>query len=59
VFHQLTEEEIFSIVDLMIAKVDDRLKDRDMGIEPRPAAKALLSARGYDPVPGARGYRLG
>jgi ATP-dependent Clp protease ATP-binding subunit ClpC len=59
VFHQLTEEEIFSIVDLMIAKVDDRLKDRDMGIELRPAAKALLLARGYDPVLGARGYRLG
>jgi ATP-dependent Clp protease ATP-binding subunit ClpC len=57
VFHQLTEEEIFSIVDLMIAKVDDRLKDRDMGIELRPAAKTLLSARGYDPVLGARPLR--
>jgi len=57
VFHQLTEEEIFSIVDLMIAKVDDRLKDRDMGIELRPAAKSLLSARGYDPVLGARPLR--
>jgi ATP-dependent Clp protease ATP-binding subunit ClpC len=57
VFHQLSQEEIFSIVDLMIAKVDDRLKDRDMGIELRPAAKELLSARGYDPVLGARPLR--
>ena len=57
VFHQLEREEIFSIVDLMIAKVDDRLKDRDMGIELRPAAKDLLSARGYDPVLGARPLR--
>src|SRR5258708_5986447 len=57
VFHQLTQDEIFSIVDLMIAKVDDRLKDRDMGIELRPAAKELLSARGYDPVLGARPLR--
>jgi len=57
VFHQLSEDEIFRIVDLMIAKVDDRLKDRDMGIELRPAAKALLSARGYDPVLGARPLR--
>ena len=57
VFHQLLREEIFSIVDLMIAKVDDRLKDRDMGIELRPDAKALLSARGYDPVLGARPLR--
>src|SRR5215467_320448 len=57
VFHQLKREEIFSIVDLMIAKVDERLKDRDMGIEIRPAAKDLLSQRGYDPVLGARPLR--
>jgi ATP-dependent Clp protease ATP-binding subunit ClpC len=57
VFHQLSQDEIFSIVDLMIAKVDDRLKDRDMGIELKPAAKGLLSARGYDPVLGARPLR--
>ena len=41
----------------MIAKVDDRLKDRDMAIELRPAAKDLLSERGYDPVLGARPLR--
>src|SRR6266404_6249332 len=57
VFHQLDRDEIFSIVDLMIAKVDDRLKDRDMAIELRPAAKDLLSQRGYDPVLGARPLR--
>jgi len=57
VFHQLTQEEIVTIVDLMIAKVDERLKDRDMGLELRPAAKALLSERGYDPVLGARPLR--
>jgi ATP-dependent Clp protease ATP-binding subunit ClpC len=57
VFQQLTLEEIVTIVDLMIAKVDDRLKDRDMGLELRPAAKTLLSERGYDPVFGARPLR--
>jgi len=57
VFHQLEREEIFRIVDLMIAKVDDRLKDRDMAIELRPEAKDLLSQRGYDPVLGARPLR--
>src|SRR6266513_2092932 len=57
VFHQLEREEIFRIVDLMIAKVDERLKDRDMAIELRPAAKDLLSKRGYDPVLGARPLR--
>src|SRR6266480_927463 len=51
------QEEIFRIVDLMIAKVDERLKDRDMAIELRPAAKDLLSKRGYDPVLGARPLR--
>ena len=57
VFHQLARDEILSIVDLMVAKVDERLKDRDMGLELRPGAKALLSERGYDPVLGARPLR--
>jgi len=57
VFHQLEQDEIFEIVDLMINKVDDRLKDRDMGIEIDLAAKKLLSERGYDPVLGARPLR--
>jgi ATP-dependent Clp protease ATP-binding subunit ClpC len=57
VFHQLSQEEIVTIVDLMIAKVDERLKDRDMGLVLRPAAKVLLSERGYDPVLGARPLR--
>src|SRR5262245_11988510 len=57
VFHQLTQEEIVTIVDLMISKVDERLKDRDMGLELRPAAKTLLAQRGYDPVLGARPLR--
>jgi ATP-dependent Clp protease ATP-binding subunit ClpC len=57
VFHQLTEAEIVEIVDLMIAKVDDRLHDRDMAIELTPAAKALLAKRGYDPMLGARPLR--
>ena len=57
VFHQLSQQEIVAIVDLMIAKVDERLKDRDMGLELLPAAKTLLSERGYDPVLGARPLR--
>jgi ATP-dependent Clp protease ATP-binding subunit ClpC len=57
VFPQLSQEEIVQIVDLMIAKVDERLKDRDMGIELRPAAKVLLATKGYDPVLGARPLR--
>ena len=49
-----TPAEIEKIVELEIAKLDARLKDKDMGIELTPAAKALLAKRGYDPVLGAR-----
>ena len=57
VFHQLTEDEIVTIVDLMLAKLDDRLRDKDMGIELTSAAKGLLAEKGYDPVLGARPLR--
>jgi ATP-dependent Clp protease ATP-binding subunit ClpC len=57
VFPQLTEPEIVEIVDLMIAKLDIRMKDKDMGIELTPAAKALLATKGYDRVLGARPLR--
>ena len=57
VFPQLTQDEIVAIVDLMIAKLDVRLKDKDMGIELTPAAKKLLAKKGYDPVLGARPLR--
>jgi ATP-dependent Clp protease ATP-binding subunit ClpC len=57
VFHQLSEEEIVQIVDLMIHNLDDRLKAKDMGIELTPGAKALLAKRGYDPLLGARPLR--
>ncbi len=57
VFHQLSEDEIVQIVDLMIANLDERLRAKDMGIELTSAAKALLAKRGYDPVLGARPLR--
>ena len=57
VFHQLTKEQIISIVDLMVANLDERLKVKDMGIELTQGAKDLLAARGYDPMLGARPLR--
>jgi ATP-dependent Clp protease ATP-binding subunit ClpC len=57
VFHQLSPEEIVVIVDLMIDKLDERLRDKDMGVELTTAAKALLAKKGYDPVLGARPLR--
>jgi ATP-dependent Clp protease ATP-binding subunit ClpC len=57
VFPALTESEIVTIVDLMIAKLDERMRDKDMGIELTRSAKDLLAKRGYDPVLGARPLR--
>ena len=44
-------------MDLMIAKLDTRLRDKDMAIDLTPAAKRLLAEKGYDPVLGARPLR--
>ncbi len=57
VFPQLTQAEIVAIVDLEIAKLDKRLKDKDMGMELTVDAKNLLAKKGYDPVLGARPLR--
>ena len=57
VFHQLTTNDIEHIVDLMVAQVESRLRDRDMGIVLTDAAKALVAKRGFDPVLGARPLR--
>ncbi|WP_427888288.1 ATP-dependent Clp protease ATP-binding subunit [Kribbella sp. GL6] len=57
VFHQHTMEDIVKIVDLMVAQIELRLKDKDMGIELTPAAKELAAKRGFDPVLGARPLR--
>lgn len=57
VFPQLSQDDILQIVDLMIGRVDERLKDRDMGLELSQEAKELLAKKGYDPVLGARPLR--
>ncbi|GAA6524852.1 ATP-dependent Clp protease ATP-binding subunit [Intrasporangium sp. DVR] len=57
VFPHLSRDEIIQIVDLEIAKLDKRLKDKDMGIDLTQAAKDLLAKKGYDHVLGARPLR--
>ncbi|MGY5883725.1 ATP-dependent Clp protease ATP-binding subunit [Modestobacter lacusdianchii] len=57
VFHQLTENEIIHIVDLMLGRLETQLSNKDMSLEVTPAAKKLLAARGFDPVLGARPLR--
>ncbi|MEU4842223.1 ATP-dependent Clp protease ATP-binding subunit [Nocardia testacea] len=57
VFHQLTTEQIVEMVDLMIARVERQLKNKDMAITLTENAKGLLAKRGFDPVLGARPLR--
>ncbi|MDQ2789779.1 MAG: ATP-dependent Clp protease ATP-binding subunit [Actinomycetota bacterium] len=57
VFHQLTEEEIITMVDLMISRVEVQLRNKDMELELTTMAKKLLAKRGFDPVMGARPLR--
>ena len=57
VFHQLGQDDILRIVDLMIGQLEGRLADRSIGIEVTSAAKQLLAKRGFDPLLGARPLR--
>ncbi|WP_122819776.1 ATP-dependent Clp protease ATP-binding subunit [Varibaculum vaginae] len=57
VFPQLGMEEIRQIVDLMIAKLQERTKEQDMTLKLTDAAREELATRGFDPVLGARPLR--
>ncbi|MBB0969218.1 ATP-dependent Clp protease ATP-binding subunit [Dietzia aerolata] len=57
VFHQLTQDQIVEMVDLMIGRVRSALKAKDMDIEVTLKAERLLARRGFDPVLGARPLR--
>jgi ATP-dependent Clp protease ATP-binding subunit ClpC len=57
VFHQLDEGEILQIVDIMIARIETQLRNKDMGLELTDPAKRYLAKKGFDPVLGARPLR--
>ena len=57
VFHQLTQDQIVEMVDMMISRVGQQLAAKDMTIELNEAAKNLLARKGFDPVMGARPLR--
>jgi len=57
VFHELTQEEIVRIVDLMIHRVSVQLAGQGIGLELTDAAKEYLAKEGYDPSMGARPLR--
>ena len=57
VFHELTKEQLRSVVDLMVKDLQYRLADRKLTIEISEKAKSWLAEVGYDPTYGARPLR--
>ncbi len=54
VFHQLKRENVGAIVDIQLARLVARLKDRGMTMELTHEAKLQLASEGWDPAFGAR-----
>ncbi len=57
VFHELTQEEVHSIVDLMMKRIVEQMQGQGLGLEITETAKTHLSVKGYDPTLGARPLR--
>jgi len=57
VFHELTEEQLRSIVDLMVKDLQQRLADRKLEVTLTEEAKSWLAKEGFDPLYGARPLR--
>jgi ATP-dependent Clp protease ATP-binding subunit ClpB len=53
-FEPLSREQIGEIVDLQVARVMDRVRERDIEIELTDDARTLIGNLGYDPTYGAR-----
>jgi ATP-dependent Clp protease ATP-binding subunit ClpC len=57
VFHELSQEDITKIVDLLIRRVETQLASQGLTLQLTPEAKLLLAKKGYDPTLGARPLR--
>src|SRR5580765_1135329 len=57
VFHELSREEVVSMVDLMTKRLAGQLEGQALGLEITQSAKVFLAERGYDPTLGARPLR--
>lgn len=56
-FHELTETDILSIVDIMIGEINRQLAERELQLTLTDEARTWLTKKGYDPVYGARPLR--
>jgi ATP-dependent Clp protease ATP-binding subunit ClpC len=57
VFHPLTQENLKSIVGLLVREVEQRLAERRIKLEVNEEARGWLVQKGYDPMFGARPLR--
>ena len=57
VFHKLTKEEITEIVDLLLVRLQNQMKEHGLALRLTDEAKDLLVEQGYDPTMGARPLR--
>jgi ATP-dependent Clp protease ATP-binding subunit ClpB len=57
VFSPLSKEDLGSIVELYIDRLQVRLAERRLDLAVTPAARLWLGERGYDPIYGARPLR--
>ncbi len=53
-FKPLETKEIEGIVDIFLADIQNRLKDKNISMKVTTAAKELMATEGYDPIYGAR-----
>jgi ATP-dependent Clp protease ATP-binding subunit ClpB len=53
-FKQLTREQIAAIVEFQLARLRQRLSERELSLELTPAAKEVIVEEGWDPSFGAR-----
>ncbi len=57
VFHKLQTKEINQIIDIMLNKLQKRLKEQKYEIEFKPSVKKLIASKGIDKNLGARPLR--
>lgn len=57
VFHSLTKDELKRIVEIMLDKVRNRLKEYKLNLKSNPKVNDFLISQGYDPIYGARPLR--
>jgi len=57
VFHPLTKEHMKGIVEIMLGRLQEQLKEKRITLSVDPSAKDFLVEKGYDPNYGARPLR--